>query len=138
VTFLTLWSINKKLCWQRAHVVDHVIYRTVKYVKILHPALNQESQQHINLKILWCNHTVLFHARLFNWSWAFVIALVISTIFLLHFSLAQRNGIWKVLKKNWTLQEIVLKLETSRKLMQIHNRQYPKHYLKCSFIITIT
>lgn len=105
------------------------MYKTVKYVMILHPVLNQEPQQHINLTVLWCNHGVAFHARFFNCSWAFMIALVISIIFSSISLLAQRNGIWKVLKM-WSLQEIVLKLETSRKLTWIPYRQHPKYPLK--------
>lgn len=108
------------MCWQKAHVVNHIIYKTVKYVMILHLVLNQEPQQHINLTVHWCNHRVLFHSRLFNSSWAFMITLIITIIFLLHISSwPPKIGIWKVLKM-WSLQKIVLKLETSRKVTQIH------------------
>lgn len=40
-------------------MVDHIIYKTVKYVGILYPVLNQEPQQHINLPRLWGNHSLV-------------------------------------------------------------------------------
>lgn len=119
-------------------MVDHIIYKTVKYVGILYPVLNQEPQQHINLPRLWGNHSLVsYEASQLSQSPydCFCNKYHFSPPFL---RLPKEIISGKCLrKKKWSLQEIVLKLKPSRKLVQKHYRQNLEYYLKCYCEITV-
>lgn len=126
------------MCWQKAHVVNHIIYKTVQYAMILHLVLNEEPQQHINLTVHWCNQRVLFHSRLFNSSWAFMITLIISIIFLLHISSWPQNCYLESTKNKSPPEncpETRNQQESDPNMLQATSKELLK---KCSFIISIT